>query len=256
MASLKPLTDDTWRHRTLLLAGIASAILLAAASVTPIHQPLDYHAFHDGRALLGIPNVLNVVSNLPFLIIGLLGLQWLQTKPAALAPELRAPYTVVFAGLAATAVGSAYYHWAPDNHTLVWDRLPIAVSFMALFTAILAERVTIKAASRLLWPLAMFGALSVAYWHLVDDLRPYLIAQFLPVLLMPLILWLYPAHYSRGPDFLVSIGFYALAKALETVDGPLYAELGQLVSGHTLKHLAAAGGAWWIYRMLVLRQRT
>lgn len=258
MTALRPLPDDlpcvTWRRHTLLLVGVAAVILLTAVFVKPIQQPLSYHAFHDGRAFLGIPNFLNVVSNLPFLAIGLMGLRWLQLKPADLAPELRAPYAVVFAGLAATAFGSAYYHWAPDNHTLVWDRLPIAVSFMALFAAVLAERVTIKAA-RLLWPLALFGGATVAYWYLVDDLRPYLIAQFLPVLLMPLILWLYPARYGRGLDFQISIGFYALAKALEFLDGPVYAGLGYGLSGHTLKHFAAAGGAWWIYRMLVLRKR-
>ena len=168
---------------------------------------------------------------------------------------MRTPYTVVFAGLALTALGSAYYHWWPDNHTLVSDRLPIAVSFMALFSAVLAERVTPKAASTLL-PLALFGAASVGYWHFVDDLRPYLVAQFLPVLLMPLILWLYPPAYSRGQDFLISIGFYAAAKVLEFQDGPIYAALGQTLSGHTMKHLAAAGGTWWIYRMLVLRRQT
>ncbi len=250
------LTNDKWRSHTFLLGGIAAVILLAAVFVRPIQQPLSYHAFHDGRSLLGLPNFLNVVSNLPFLVIGLMGLAWLRTQPTALAIELRTPYTVVFAGLAATAFGSAYYHWAPDNHTLVWDRLPIAVSFMALFAAVLAERVTIRAATRLLWPLVAFGALSVVYWQQVDDLRPYLIAQFLPVLLMPLVLWLYPARYSRGQDLLISIGFYAAAKALEFLDGPIYATLGHGLSGHTLKHLAAAGGAWWIYRMLVLRQRT
>ena len=255
MQAGQSLSNASWRQRTMLLAGLAGAILLATSLVKGIPQPLAYHGFHDGRSFLGIPNFLNVVSNLPFLVIGLMGLGWLRAKPGPLGPELRAPYTIVFAGLALTAFGSAYYHWAPDNQTLVWDRLPIAVSFMALFAAVLAERVTPKAASTL-WPLALFGAATVGYWHVVDDLRPYLVAQFLPVLPMPLILWLYPAKYSRGQDFLISIGFYVAAKVLEFQDGQIYAGLGQTLSGHTLKHLAAAGGAGWIYRMLVLRQRT
>ena len=213
------LSDDAWRQRTWLLAGLAAAIIVAMAFVKPIAQPLGYHAFHDGRAFAGIPNFLNVVSNLPFLGVGLMGLAWVWSRPATLEPELRTAYAVVFAGLALTAFGSAYYHWAPDNSTLIWDRLPIAVSFMALFAAILAERVTPKVVSRLLLPFALFGAASVGYWYLTDDLRPYLLAQYLPVFLIPLILWLYSARYSHGGDFLVSIGFYAVAKIAELLDG-------------------------------------
>ncbi len=246
-------SEDMWRQRTWLLVALTAAVALAMALIKPIPQPLAYHAFHDARGFLGIPNFLNVVSNLPFLIIGMMGLAWLRSTAAtALDPELRAPYALVFAALALTAAGSAYYHWAPDNHTLIWDRLPIAVSFMALFAAILAERVTLKA-GRLLVPLALLGAASVGYWHLTDDLRPYLLAQFLPVLMIPIILWLYPARYSHGRDFLISIGFYAAAKLAEFLDGQIYGVLGS-VSGHTLKHLIAAGGTYWIYRMLVQRQ--
>ena len=164
------------------------------------------------------------------------------------------PYTVLFAGLAATAFGSAYYHWAPTSGTLFWDRLPIAVSFMGLYAAVLAERVSRSVGSLLLWPLVLFGAGSVLYWHFTDDLRLYAIAQFFPVLTIPLILWLFPAPYSRGYDLLIAIGLYVLAKLLEEIDGVVYG-FGQIVSGHTLKHLSAAAGAWWIYRMLTLRSR-
>ena len=249
------LSDEAWRQRTFLLAGLAAAAVVAMAFVKPIPQPLGYHDFRDGRALLGIPNVLNVLSNLPFLLVGLIGLRWVQAQsPEHLDPELRVPYSIVFSGLAATALGSAYYHWTPNNVTLVWDRLPIAMSFMGLYAAVLAERVTLKMATLFTLPLVALGGLSVGYWSLTDDLRPYLLAQFLPVLTIPLILWLYPARYTRGADFLVGIGFYALAKLLEEFDAGIYGALGMTLSGHTLKHLAAAVGAYWIYRML--KERT
>ena len=244
---------DAWRQRTFVLGALSAAIMLGMAFMKPIPQPLEYHAFSDGRALLGIPNFLNVVSNLPFMVIGVMGLAWLVSRPATLELELRTPYVVVFAGLAATAFGSAFYHWSPANPALVWDRLPIAVSFVALFAAVLVERVT-PTSKNLLIPLVIFGAVTVGYWHWTDDLRPYLLAQFLPVLLIPLILWLYPARYSRGGDFLVSIGFYAAAKIAELLDGQIYGALG-MISGHTLDHLLAAGGAYTVYRMLRLRQR-
>ena len=250
-----PLSDAAWRQRTLLLIALALTVVLVMAFIKPIAQPPEYHDFKDARAFIGIPNFLNVVSNLPFLIVGALGVRWTLSRPANLGSELVMPYIVVFAGLAATALGSAWYHWWPDSGTLVWDRLPIAVSFMALYVAVLAERVSPKAATMLLWPLAVYGAATVLYWHVYDDLRPYLIAQFLPVLTMPLILWAYPARYSLGHDFLTGVGFYAAAKLFEEMDGPMYRALLGMVSGHTLKHLAAAGGAYWIYRMLKRRTR-
>ena len=251
--TMTPLSAKAWRTRVLLLAGLGLAALAGVLLLKPIPQPEAYHAFKDTRAFLGIPNFLNVVSNLPFLIVGLMGLRWLRAKPPGLAAELRAPYAVVFAGLALTAFGSAYYHWAPDSRTLFWDRLPIAVSFMGLYGAVLAERVALSAAMKLLVPLVLFGAGSVLVWHLTNDLRLYAVAQFFPVLTIPLILWLFPAAFSRGGDFLAAIGCYVAAKIFEEIDGAVYG-LGQIVSGHTLKHLAAAAGAYWIYRMLTLRQ--
>ena len=148
--ALEPLSDMAWRQRTFALIGLALVVVLAMAFVKPIAQPHDYHAFKDTRAFLGIPNFLNVVSNLPFVIIGAMGVRWILSRPAKIGPELLMPYGVVFGGLAATACGSAWYHWWPDSRTLVWDRLPIAVSFMGLYTAVLAERVTPRAAATLL----------------------------------------------------------------------------------------------------------
>ena len=77
-----PLTDAAWRQRTLLLVGLAVAVVLAMSLVKPIPQPPEYHGFKDARSFLGIPNVLNVVSNLPFLIIGALGLRWALSGPS------------------------------------------------------------------------------------------------------------------------------------------------------------------------------
>lgn len=251
------LEDARWRWRVAALAALAVAAMLGALAVKPIVQPEAYHNFHDGRHLLGVPNLLNVASNLPFLLVGLLGLRWLALRPANLGPELRPAYALVFAGLAATAVGSAYYHWAPTTQTLFWDRLPIAVSFTALYAAVLAERIapgSRRLALGLLAPLALFGALSVFYWRASGDLRLYALAQFFPVLTIPLVLWLFPARYSHGGALIAGIGFYAAAKLFEELDGPIFA-LGQIVSGHTLKHLTAALGAWWIYRMLRERSR-
>lgn len=236
------------------LAASAAAVLVAMFwLVSPIRQSAAYNVFCDTRALLGIPNVLNVLSNLPFLLVGLAGLRWMRDEPHRLSPELRAPYAVLFLGLAATSAGSAWYHWAPDNDRLFWDRLPIAVAFMGLYTAVIAERIDIRAARLLLLPLVLFGAGSVVWWGMFDDLRPYAVAQFFPVFTIPVLIWLCPPAYTRGGDLLAAVGCYVVAKVFEELDLRIYA-VGSLVSGHTLKHLAAGLGAWIVYRMLVKRQ--
>ena len=63
------------------------------------------------------------------------------------------PYLTLFEGVALTALGSGYYHLAPDNARLVWDRLPMTIGFMGLLAAVLAERVSVPVARRLFVPL-------------------------------------------------------------------------------------------------------
>lgn len=64
---------------------------------------------------------------------------------------------------------------------------------------------------------------------------------------------LVPAKYTRSADFAAVVGFYVLAKILEEADRQVFA-LGHIVSGHTLKHLAAATAGYWILRMLQKRE--
>jgi hypothetical protein len=218
----------------------------------------------DARSCLGIPNCLNVVSNLPFAIVGVLGLavvfRW-RMDPARpfRDPWERWPYAALFGGVALTALGSAYYHLAPDNARLVWDRLPMAVGFMALLTALLTERVSLRLGQRLFGPLLLFGTGSVAYWYWTElqgrgDLRLYVFVQYGSLLLIALLVLLYPARYP-GTRYLVgALVAYAGAKWFEAVDERIFA-LGGLVSGHTLKHIAAAGAVACLIGMLRARRQ-
>lgn len=225
---------------------IAFVLLLAAAAVIglflhgPIAQPAGYHAFADQRTILGIPNFWNVISNLAFLIPGLIGVNELRHRR----PRLRAMYLAFFAGSCLVALGSGYYHLAPANETLVWDRLPMAIVFMAFFCIIVADRICERAATVMFYPLIGFAVFSVAYWHFSGDLRPYVIAQFLPVLLLPLILFLFPAVTGDSPLMWGVLAAYVVAKLFEFADGPIYLTL-QVVSGHTLKHMTAALGVYF-----------
>ena len=235
-----------------VLLGIGVGVLLFMP-VMP--QKLDYHGFHDARTLLGIPNALNVVSNLAFAVVGWLGLRLVAggATSATILPSLRPAYATLFTGLLLTAFGSAYYHWSPSNATLIWDRLPIAIAFMALFATVMGERVNAGLGARALIPLVVIGVASVLYWAAFDDLRPYGIVQFYPVLAIPVLIACFPSTHGGGRLLLGAIACYVVAKVLEEADGAIYGVSGW-ISGHTLKHLAAALGAWLIYRMVAMRR--
>jgi hypothetical protein len=239
---------------------VAAATLLAALALLghgPFAQWPGYHDFADSRAWLGLPNAANVLSNLPFAVIGLWGLGRLWMQRGATPRPGAAGWAVFAFAVACTALGSAFYHWAPSNATLVFDRLPIAWACAALSCAFLAERVAPAWGSPQTLALAGLAAsLSVAWWWFSErsgagDLRPYFFVQFLPMLLVPLTLWLKIGAGGGGQvgagDWCVVLALYAAAKACEAADHALFAHV-HFSSGHTLKHLLAAAAAWWLLR--------
>lgn len=249
----------------LLLPGLLLAAL--ALTLPPIAQPLTYHDFADQRACPGLPtflpNCLDTVSNALFLLAGLAGLHFL-FSPAGRRAFVEAreawPYALFFAASLLVGLGSGHYHMAPDNDRLLWDRAAMALAFMAWLGAILGERVGFGIGLRLL-PLLVFAGLgSVFYWgwseaHGAGDLRPYLLMQAYPMLLIPLLLGLYPPRYSGGRDILAVIGLYQLALLCDLSDRLVFDLSGGLVSGHTLKHVIAALAVYWVARYL-RRRRT
>jgi hypothetical protein len=252
--------------RALLLTGLALAALAVMLWLPPIPQDPAYHAFADRRALLGLPNALNVLSNLPFAVVGAVGLAFAARRDI-LRPEgpltdawERTAAGLLFTGVLLTGAGSAYYHLWPDTRTLFWDRLPMTIVFMTLFTFVIGDRVSLAAGRRALPLLLAAGAGSVLYWRWSElrgagDLRLYALAQFFPLVAIPFMLLWFPPRYTRGRDLGAAIGWYGLAKLFELFDGAIYAA-GGLVSGHSLKHLAAALAAYWVLRGLRARRLT
>ena len=255
----------SYRSRIILLGAITVAAGVAVALLPRIAQSLDYHNFADQRTFLGVPNFLNVISNAPFLLAGVWGVLVVlgpeeKTGTRFITPVERWPYLILAVGVALTCFGSAYYHLAPGNARLVWDRLPMTLGFMSLLSAMLMERVNLRAGFAALGPLLLLGLASVVLWYTSElrgagDLRLYIMVQFYTLLLILLLLWLFPARYTHGPDLLVAMGFYVLAKIFESLDRPIF-RLVHDVSGHTLKHLAAAAGVFWIFRMLAHRRQS
>ena len=246
------------------IVGIGLAAIVAVALLPPIPQDPAYHDFADRRRFLGIPSALNVLSNVPFVLVGALGWTFLlrQGRQRADGPLTeaweRSPFGILFAGIALTGFGSAYYHLAPGNVTLFWDRLPLTIVFMSLLALVIAERIGLAAGRRLLPLLLLAGAGSVLYWLLGElkgagDLRPYGLVQFFPLVAIPLLLLLFPPRYTRGADLVGALAWYALAKLFELLDAQIFA-VGGIVSGHTLKHLASAVAMYWILRMVERRR--
>lgn len=241
------LSGDFWRYIILMIVILGS--LFWILSLEPISQNTAYHSFADTREFFGIPNFLDVVTNLPFLIVGISGISfcWLMQGEG-----IRSSWIVFFTGVGLVGIGSAYYHLSPDNDSLVWDRLPMTIGFMGLFVALLGEYLGNRIAVLLLYPAVGLGLATVAYWHFTDDLRPYYWVQLVPLITIPTVMILFRSKNSHQWLLLVGLGWYALAKLAESYDMVLFLGTEELLSGHSMKHLFAAAG---IYSVLVMLQR-
>jgi len=233
---------------TLLTVG--AALLLPA-----VPQPLDYHHFADTREAFGIRNFLDVSSNLAFAIAGIAGLVvTLHPRTSFAHASERWPYGVFFVGVLLTAAGSAYYHLAPDNETLFWDRLPMTIGFMSLLSAQIVDRINARLGVALLVPLLLVGMASVVYWIVTEragrgNVLPYAALQAYSVVILVALAATHPSRYTRGAAIYGVFAAYVLAKVFEHFDDELLA-MGNVISGHSVKHIAAAIAALLVCHML------
>ena len=237
-----------WRDFT-----IASLIIISFIGlffIEPISQDLTYHNLADNRTILGINNFFDVVSNLPFLLAGLLGLfcifkNWGVSNSWG--------WLILFVSVIFISFGSSYYHLNPENKTLTWDRLPMAIGFMALFVIVLTDYVNSKLGKWLLIPMCIVGIFSVVYWHIADDLRMYAWVQFVSMALLLIIISVYKPTHLKTKYLIYAFIFYALSKIFEHFDKHIFELMSQSVSGHTIKHLLAAIATFFFYLLLKRR---
>jgi hypothetical protein len=226
----------SFAHRVWILIALLAVSVVVAAFVDPIPQDPAYHLFADTRSFWGVPNFNDVVSNLGFAIVGPVALFTLISRRDAIfvtSADAR-PYVVFFLGVGLVSIGSAYYHWEPSNERLLWDRLPMSIAFMAISSGVVADRVDAKTGNGwLLLLLVALGLGSLVYWSSTESVGrgdlTYTIGRFL--------IW--------------ALVWYGLSKVFEFLDPEIYAALG--ISGHTLKHLAAAAATYVLFRMLLVR---
>jgi hypothetical protein len=243
-----------------LPGGLVMLISAAMLWHGPIPQPAHYHEFADSRVLLGLPNAADVLSNIGFVLVGLWGFWALRDQHRHPLLALSWPgYRLFLAALVLTALGSGFYHLAPDNGRLLWDRLPIALACVGLLAAVHAETHESSQPRWMLAALALVAALSVLWWSITEhlgagDLRPYLLLQGAPLVLIPLWQAMHGSPRADRIAFGIAILLYALAKVAELNDHAVFEALG-FASGHTIKHVLAIAASVVLTANLVRRVR-
>lgn len=232
--------------------------------VPPVPQSQLYHKFADQRSLrqllpsvapIDIPHALDVLSNIPFLFVGLYGLYLLLAPKSIvfLTSFEKFGWIIFFISIAGVCIGSSYYHLMPSNATLVWDRLPMSVGFSSLLGLLIDERIHPMLGKSLFPFLLAAGFGSCAYWYYRDDLRAYILVQFYPVIYIPILLLISSAVYSHTIHYIYACILYGLAKACESGDKQVFKCTARKISGHTLKHLFSSAAIAIILYMLKVR---
>jgi hypothetical protein len=247
--------------RGIALVALTALFAIAAFAVPAMPQPLSYHSFADGRTLWGVANFFNVESNVPFLIGGGLGIVLIARGGGRfIDAREKLPYLVFFIGAALTCFGSSYYHLAPDNARLVWDRLPMTLGFSGLVAAAVIERIDLRTGMRALWPLLLIGVATVVYWAATEragagNVIPYAAFQFWSIAVIVLLMLAFPANrYTHGRLLAWAAVWYGLAKVFETFDSQVYRLLGETLSGHSIKHVLASFAIFAVVWQLHVRR--
>lgn len=234
---------------TLLGDALAQMLHLQLNAHGHTHLYAHGHPFVDARAILGIPNAGDVLSNLPFAVFGIWGVGALYRAPVVHTATRQAA-TVFFLGLLLTCCSSSFYHWAPDAWGLAVDRAGMAVAFAGVLGLACAERVSLRAAPWVWGSVLTAGFLAIALNLSAGQIAPWAVVQFGG---MAVVLWMAaqrPLPGALGVRWGVLIAWYALAKLLELGDATVFQFTGHLVSGHSLKHIAASLAAWPVIHAL------
>ena len=226
----------------LTLSGAVGLVFLGFWKRLPQRDPVEYFNFSDQRIIWGIPYFGDVLSNLVFVIAGIIGLRLISKNLDQEPFFTKLLFKMFSLGLVGVGVGSSYFHWDPTPATLFWDRLPMAWCFGTILTLVLMDRAKSSNGAPVLWATILILSLSSVF--LIDmglnDLRPYFIVQFGSLLMILMLISFYKGHYLiPSRTLFLMLVLYALAKIFETYDKQIHQQL-LFLSGHNLKHIAAA----------------
>ena len=256
-------TNKTTRRLTLVAFALITVCMLFA--IKPIAQFSGHHNFADIRTFLGLRNFFATVSNLPFIILGGMGLIFIhkiKSKRGAFKMKgERLLWQLFFFAVFLVGLYAGYYHLDAVNVSLLWHRLLETIAFMALFSLIIMERVDAKVGFILSPAIIVAGLGGVCYWYYTKsfgqgDLRPYILVQLIPLMLIPLMCAGSPPLYTQERYVIYALGLYVIAKLLEHFDEKIFVLSKNMVSGHTLKHLTIAMGVYLMLSYLKTRVPT
>ena len=245
------------RRETGLLIAVGLG-LLAAVFGPSAAQPTHYHAFADQRVLLGLPLAMDVLSNLPFAIAAAWGLLALYRSPAhtqSVGDKSQASLAALFfLGLLVTSICSGYYHLLPNDPSLALDRLGMVIAFAGLLGVAVADRVSSRGGIATAAFVLAAGPLTVGIWADSGNLLPWVLLQGGGMLLIAAVAVCRPVNDSWSLPLLPVVIFYAAAKLCELGDHQVFEWTGEMISGHSLKHIVAAFAAWPVIAA-IYRQR-
>lgn len=245
-----PPYSGSLEQRFALFGGMV--LLLTLALLLPgVAQPEHYHAFADQRGWLGLPHGADVLSNLGFVLMGLAGFVVLwRADRQRLKGTARALCALFLLGLLCSGAGSAFYHWAPHDERLVWDRLGMSVAFAGLLGLAVQTRIDDISARMTAALVLLAAAASLVVWVQTGNVLPWALLQAGGMLLVLWLAFVSPRRHVLPLELGWVIGLYALAKLLEMSDSDVFAVTEHCVSGHSLKHWVAALAALPVLRAL------
>ncbi|XP_075672393.1 uncharacterized protein LOC142641920 isoform X1 [Castanea sativa] len=212
-----------------------------------------HHRYADMRNFLGVPNTLNVITNFPFLVVGVLGFVLCLQRNffnIILRGELWG-WALFYAGTAGVAFGSAYHHLKPDDNRVMWDTFPVSITILlqhsqmmiaysSLFSSFMVERMGEKIGLSSLFALLLFAFLSTAYGITYNDLRLCMTFQLIPSVAIPGMMYVFQPKYTHSRYWLFAAGIHVLAKFEGVADKKIYRANRYIISGHSLEHLCLA----------------
>ena len=196
----------------------------------------------------------NIVTSMPFLVLGLAGLLRLFIARDRMRNSPGSPLVVFLLSLIMVGMGSIFYHWSPSTDHLLWDRLPIAVCLAAFACAMANVYSGSRIGGVLLVPGILVAVSSVLYWYVSwarghEDLRPYIAVQVGSALWAGLVVFRRPAQDAGIAAFRLALMAYTAARIFELFQQQIYNASG-VDLGHPLKHLLVAFAAFMVLRGL------
>ena len=238
------------RYALVMLASMTLAATMGMVAWGPMLVDAEDHRYADERMWLGIPAAANVLVNLPMLLLGAWG--WRTTQTSAWPEVLSVPWRLFQWCAMLSAVFASVYHASPGDTLFVLTHVCTACGFISLTLGALAERVHPRFGSRMACRLALAGAALLGAAMLIAqsftghlDMRPLLLLEIIPVLVIPAGAFSLPGTWTRAFDWIVVLMLYTFAKLLELGDSAVLNATGW-VSGHTMMHLALAAAVGWM----------